>query len=207
MLNAKYLIANQELASPRLQQVATITNKNLYAYLNKTVLPRAFFVNSYLVIPDGEERLKYLNRHDFRPDSLAILEDYIDENIGYPDTSSIKITNFMPEQMTIDVYTNRTALLVLSEIYYPPGWKAILDKNIELEIYKTNHLLRSVIVPGGEHTINFVFLPESFFSGVRISVASVSILYILLIVSFIHRYKLKFQEIFKFSRDAKSSNH
>jgi hypothetical protein len=197
MLNAKYLITNQELASPRLEKIVSVPTKKLFAYHNKTVLPRAFFVKSYKVISDGVDRLKYLNRVDFQPDSLAILEEEITESLDFPDSSSIKITTYTPENITLNVYTDRKSLLVVSEIFYQPGWKVILDNEAELKIYKTNHLLRAVVVPKGEHTIQFLFMPGSYVNGRRISAMSVSVLYILIIGTFIQNYNREIRKFLK----------
>ena len=188
MLNAKYVIANQEIADPRLEQIASISQRNLFAYRNITVLPRSFFVKDHIVIPDGVERLKYLNRPDFQPDSLAILEEEVTSDYGYPDSSRIKVTSFTPEDITMQIYTDKDALLVVSEIFYPPGWKAILDNKEELKIYKTNHLLRSVIIPSGTHMLRFQFEPKTFYAGVKISQFSLLVLYILILALIYKEY-------------------
>ncbi|MEO8169197.1 MAG: YfhO family protein, partial [bacterium] len=60
--------------------------------------------------------------------------------------------------------TSATSLLVLSEIYYPAGWEAYID-GAETEIYKTNYILRSVIVPAGSHEVVFKFEPKLYALG------------------------------------------
>ena len=45
-------------------------------------------------------------------------------------------------------------LLVLSEIYYKPGWRAYVNGE-ETPVYQTNHILRSIYLPSGEHQIEF----------------------------------------------------
>ena len=44
-------------------------------------------------------------------------------------------------------------------------------------IYKTNHLLRSVVVPAGEHTITFEFKPNTYYAGIRVSFVGILIVY------------------------------
>jgi uncharacterized membrane protein YfhO len=51
--------------------------------------------------------------------------------------------------------------LFLGDNYVPVGWKAAIDGN-ETKIYKVNHGFRGIVVPEGEHTIEFTYLPESF---------------------------------------------
>ncbi len=47
-------------------------------------------------------------------------------------------------------------LLVLSEIYYKPGWKAFVN-GLETKIYQTNHVLRSVYIPAGNSEVLFEY--------------------------------------------------
>jgi len=70
--------------------------------------------------------------------------------------------------MILKTYTNSTALLVVSEIYYPAAWKAYID-NSETEIYKTNYILRSVVVPAGSHTVEFRFDSSRYDIGLSIT--------------------------------------
>ena len=181
MLNVQYLISNQSLSSSHLKTVASDEKMNLFAQENSGKLPRAYFVNNYVLIPDGVERLKYLNRPDFDPARTAILEEKPSETIEVPDSAYAKVVSYAPEQIKYSVYTDKPALLVFSEIYYPKGWCAKLDGEQDLKIYKTNHLLRSVIVPAGEHSIVFNFHPESYYLGLWISLMSLVGTYFLLI--------------------------
>jgi uncharacterized membrane protein YfhO len=59
-------------------------------------------------------------------------------------------------------------LLVLSEIYYPAGWNAMID-GAETEIYRTNSILRSVVVPAGDHEVVFSFDPPIYHLGYSVS--------------------------------------
>ncbi|GAB4363757.1 MAG: YfhO family protein [Calditrichia bacterium] len=190
MLNGKYVFSNQPLPqTARLKLVASDPQQEIYAYQNSGALPRAFFVQKYQVISDGVERLQTLNQPGFDPRETAILEKELEVPLQAPDSSLIKITTYEPERIVLEVYTDRTALLVLSEMYYPKGWYAYLDGTHELEIYKTNHLLRSVVVPAGNHTLEFRFHPKSYYAGVRISLVSSLIIYILLLILLFKNYR------------------
>jgi hypothetical protein len=191
------MILNQQLNLPRLKLVAALPDQKLFAYLNTSHLPRAFFVGSYQLIPDGVERLKQLNNPDFKPDKIAILEEKPEGEVLNPDSSSIEILAFLPEEIELNVYTDKSALLVLSEVHYPPGWRAVLDDSEELKIYKTNHLLRSVIVPEGRHTIRFYFRPASYYAGLNISFFSIVIIYVLIFVFLFKVYGSEIQRFIK----------
>ncbi|HFE65314.1 MAG TPA: hypothetical protein ENK14_13010 [Caldithrix sp.] len=187
MLNAKYIISNQKLPFPNLQLVASNPQPKQYAFQNSGVLPRAFFVDSYRVIKDGVERLKFLNSPEFDPARIAVLEEEPDKQITQPDSFRINV-KYQPEHVSLNVYTDKTALLVLSEMYYPPGWTATLDDNQDLHIFKTNHLLRSVVVPQGDHAIEFNFHPKSYYAGLRISLVSLLVTYLLILIFGYIRY-------------------
>ncbi len=178
MMNARYLIADQPLVTPRMDLIEQDAQRKLLAYRNNRVLPRAFFVQAYRVIPDGVERLKFLNSPDFRPDSVAVLEKEPSGDVFAPDSARAVVTEFQPEKLELQVYTDTPALLVLSEVYYPKGWKAVLDGEQELEIYKTNHLLRSVVVPAGEHHLTLTFHPRTYYTGIKLSLAGMLIIYL-----------------------------
>ena len=189
LLNAKYIVTNQRLPETRLEQLVSFTEQNLFAYKNPSVLPRAFFVGEYQVIADGKERLKYLNNPSFNPAQRAILEEDLAETIGTPDSSKIQITKYSPEEITLEIFTDKTTLLVLSEIYYPQGWRAFLDDTRELKIYKTNHLLRSLVIPAGRHSVKLTFHPRSYYAGLQISLFSLIVIYLIIIVLAFMRYR------------------
>ena len=173
MLNGKYLALAQRLNHPDLQVLlqGAVRGQNLILYENKAVLPRAFFVDSVKVVSDGKERLRLMNRDDFNPRKVALLEEPLSISVEAPDSSFAEVprASFSPDRLIVKAYTDKTALLVLSEVYYPKGWKATLETGEELKIYKTNHILRSMVVPAGNHTITLEFKPKTYFAGVTAS--------------------------------------
>jgi len=179
MLNTKYLISNQPLAGGMLKPI--VESDNGYLYQNATALPRAFLVDSLKVIVDKQAIFDELKSPLFDPEKYAILEKNINVPLGpIDDTSSVQITNYTPHRIDIMVNTPSAGLLVLSEIYYPAGWEAILDGE-PAEIHKTNYVLRSIVVPAGQHDVTFEFKPNSFVVGHAVSrISSFLILVILL---------------------------
>jgi uncharacterized membrane protein YfhO len=73
-------------------------------------------------------------------------------------------------------------LVVFSEIYYPAGWKSYIDGK-ESSYFRTNYVLRGMVVPAGTHEIKFSFKPSSYIIGNKISMAS-SVLLILIIAGY-----------------------
>jgi uncharacterized membrane protein YfhO len=54
--------------------------------------------------------------------------------------------------------------LLLSEIWYPPGWVATLNGE-EIEIIRSNYVLRGFEIPAGEHTLELTLEPVWYETG------------------------------------------
>ena len=65
-------------------------------------------------------------------------------------------------------------MLILSEIYYR-GWEAWIDGKRE-PVERVNYTLRGVMLPAGEHRVEFVFLAPSFRTGAVYSLLGVILL-------------------------------
>ncbi len=178
MLNGKYLVARRAWQHPQLKPVAQDNSTQLVLLENQAALPRAFFVDSVKVIADPVQRLTFMNTPDFNPGKLALLEQPLTAPIQAPDSAWARISHYEPNRITVEVYTSAPALLVLSEVYYPRGWTATLDGQTPLEIYKTNHLLRSMRIPAGNHTVELTFHPRTFYTAVTLSRTGFGILYL-----------------------------
>jgi uncharacterized membrane protein YfhO len=99
---------------------------------------------------------------------MAVVEKAPSVACTRPDSTQAAITEYKSRSITIKAYASSTALLVLSEVYYPAGWKATID-GTETEILRTNSVLRSVVVPPGDHTVVFSFNPPVYAAGYTIS--------------------------------------
>ncbi len=87
-------------------------------------------------------------------DSVSI-EYQPEQSIG-----SVRLTEYTPNRAKYEVQTDREALLVFSEVYYPHGWHLLADgKPIELK--RANYLLRAAVIPAGTHQLEMYFDPQS----------------------------------------------
>ena len=148
-------------------------------YQNKFAMPRAFFTNEYKV-ETGLNILQNIKEAKFNPYQLAFLEKDINQKIDKPDSTVFaRISKFSIHNIEYDVNASGNNLLVLDEVYYPAGWKAFIDGK-ETEFYKTDYLLRSVVVPAGKHKVEFVFHPDTYYLGKSISIGANLILIFIL---------------------------
>src|SRR6202012_4193438 len=102
----------------------------------------------------------------------------IDQSKTSVDTSAtIKLTHYNPDHMTYQYGTPTPQIAVFSEIYYNRGWKMYID-GVEHPYFRADYLLRAAQLPVGNHKVEFIFHPASYYTGEKISFAG-SILLIL----------------------------
>lgn len=164
MLNMKYVILNPD-AAPL---------KNNYA------LGNAWVVKKIKTVENPNEEVLSL-KAGFHPAETAIVnKEWASYVEGLEDANaSIKMESYEPNHLTYTSQSDKEALAVFSEIYYPYGWKALIDGE-EAEYIRANFVLRALKVPAGSHKIEFVFHPSSFYTGEKIALAG-SLMMVLLV--------------------------
>ena len=163
MLNTKYVIYSPE--------AAPIQNPEAFG--------GAWFVNKVSYVNSADEEMMALASTDLK--NVAIIRNDQKDIVGKAGNGqgSIDLVNYDMDRMTYKSNSSSDQMAVLSEIYYPIGWTATIDGE-EVEIGRANYLLRTIPVPAGEHTIEFVFEPSSYYVGENIALAG-SVLVILLL--------------------------
>ena len=182
ILNVKYLILKQAVSDSNVLLVHRDEANKLNTYLFRNHSERGFFVGRSEVIRDDYERLRKLNDPAFDPDSLALLEEPLSEEIQEPDSSVVRVTGYNPNLLSFDVFTDKQSLFVISQTFYPPGWKIFLDDLPVNKIYKTDHAIQSIVIPPGNHMVKMEFVPESYFKDIRLSYISLGVLYLGILV-------------------------
>lgn len=123
--------------------------------------------------------VKIKNAKEFKPNQEAIVLNEEFKKVGklkFDGQGTIKMTSYAPNKITYSANTKSEQFAVFSEIYYPEGWKATIDGK-EVEIAKTDYLLRGLKIPAGKHTVVFEFdLPKYHTSGTLASISSILIL-------------------------------
>jgi hypothetical protein len=204
ILNTKYIISPQKLTHEKFDLAAEDSQNKLFTYIYKDRLPRGFFIGEYKIISDQYDRLREFNKKEFNPAVTAIIEEKLAEEIHTPDSSWSIVKSFNPNEIEFDVYTDKRALFVISEMHYPPGWKITIDNQPVDRIYKTDHALQSIIIPEGQHKIQVRFEPDSYNFYVKMSSVSAGILYFIMIFSLIMMYKDKLVGFFIKNSDTSS---
>jgi hypothetical protein len=165
MLNVKYLVAQGRLPEDRFELVNVDQTKRTLTYRNPHALPRAFYVSKAVVAANDVEVFRYLDSPQFDPSQTAILQTPLPVSISPPDSGvEPKIVRYESRTIVLATEVSNPTLMVLSEVYYPAGWKAYID-GAETEIFRTNTVLRSVVVPPGKHEVVFRFDPPMYRIG------------------------------------------
>lgn len=168
MLNVRYIVVGAQLPADKFTLVNVDQQNRLATFENPAAAPRAFFASSVRTFKDPIELLHTMNTTEFVPAQTAFLEEPLEESVSRPDSSTVEITEYRAHTITLSAYTSSRALLVLSEIYYPPGWHATID-DVEVPVHKTDYVLRSVVVPAGKHEIRFHYASLMYSLGYTIT--------------------------------------
>jgi len=111
----------------------------------------------------------------FDPGRYATLLEELPGPVESTEGSTAEITSYEPGAIEISASIRRPCLLVLSEVYYPPGWKAFVDGN-ETTIYRTDYAFRSVYLEPGEHTVSMVYGSPGLRIGLVVSLIAAVVL-------------------------------
>ena len=177
MMNVRYILSQAPVSGT--SSVYYGSESGFSVYENLDVLPRAYLVGQTEIIEDPSEAMYRIQELDFDPALTAILPAPIEVAVTPIDSSSTAIVNTLnhsPRRITYEVETDAPRLLVISEVYYPAGWTAMLNGE-SVPIHRANYLLRAVAIPAGRHTLEMNFDPASQIWGKRISAISTIFVY------------------------------
>jgi hypothetical protein len=163
----------QSPAPGRWQKLAAFGPVDLYQ--NLKAMPRAWFVTEVETMPEADvlrtiKEGKFRDGRTFDPSQVALLDEESCEGCkvalprpNIPSTAEAAVIRYEPQRIEIRTVASHARFLALSEVYYP-GWKARID-GVESQIYRTNFTLRGLVVPPGEHKVEFVYSPASLRNG------------------------------------------
>ena len=167
MLNTKYILGQD-----------TAGNYNMQA--NNTACGHAWFVKTTKFVDNADQEMISLS--GFSPKDDAIVDKRYDKlvdakQLGYDPNATIKLVSYNPDHMVYQTGSTATQVAVFSEIYYDKGWKMYIDGK-ESPYFRADYVLRAAQIPLGNHKVEFIFHPTSYYAGEKISMAG-SILLIL----------------------------
>ena len=165
MLNTKYFIYNP----------------NAQPFINPNALGNAWVVSDIRWVDTPNDEIDAIKTTDLA--HTAILNKEFEQQVGaYRLSDSIvpvvTLEDYQPNRLSYrfrDVSKGTTAaknyLVVFSEIWTSKGWTMYVD-GVEQPLLRANYLLRSALIPSGEHEIVMEYAPKAYTIGNKVSFAS-----------------------------------
>ena len=172
MLNTRYVI----VSDPNSGQQSLVNNDQ--------ALGNCWFVNHLIIAPNKAATLEKIGTVNLQDTAVVEKSAYSGAiNFQKDSSATIVLTQFDNDTMIYKTKSTANQFAVFSEIYYPKGWNAYLDEK-PIAYQAVNYVLRGLEVPAGEHTIKFVFEPNSFKKGTAIMYASSFIILLVVLGGF-----------------------
>jgi uncharacterized membrane protein YfhO len=168
MLNTKYIITTD----PKTQTASM--------RVNNTACGHAWFVKKVTFVDNADQEMQAITA--FSPKDEAMVDKTFktiitDQQLGGDTSAKITLTDYQPDHMTYQSTSATGQVAVFSEIYYNKGWKMLIDGK-ESPYFRADYVLRAAQIPVGNHKVEFIFHPASYYTGEKISLAG-SILLVL----------------------------
>lgn len=187
MLNVKYIIQ---------------TNKEgkEFPTINPNANGNAWFVNDVKLVNKSNSEMKLLDELDTKKAAIFNIHLYGDKfknarlKRNLDTSGTIKIDLYKPNYIKYTSNNENEGLAVFSEIYYENGWNAYID-GIKTEHFPVDYVLRALIVPGGEHSIEFKFEPQVIKTGSTITLISAAGMVLLLLGGIYYERKNRLKNV------------
>lgn len=173
MLNTRYFILPLKDGTPEVQ-------------MNPYALGNAWFVRSYRTVNNADEEIQALS--DFDPANEVIIDirydQYLDGFIpAYDSAAHISLIEYHPDQLLYEYQSATDQLVLFSEIFYDKGWSAYVDGEFK-PYFRANYVLRAMMLPAGQHSVEFKFEPKSYYTGKKIAGAASLVLFFFILFGF-----------------------
>ncbi len=172
MLNTRYVIYHPE--APPL--------------VNPHAMGNAWLARDLRWVDSADEEIRLLGDTDARYTALvdrrfsSLIQE---EDFTFDPGARISLVHYQPNKLRYAFNAPSPQLAVFSEVYYPEGWQVFVNGE-EAGHFRVNYILRAMVLPAGEHEIEFRFRPRAYYTGRYVS-AGFSALLVLGILLFAWR--------------------
>lgn len=178
MLNTKYIIYPRD-------------NKLSY-YPNYEAFGNAWIVSDIQWVATPNDEIDAIATTDVK--NVAIVNEEFKDVIGdFTATlaeGTIQLVDYEPNQLTYNFDSSKDELVVFSEIWTKKGWIMWID-GVESPLFRSDYILRSAIIPAGQHEIVMRYEPRIWKVGNAIQLLTSFILVAGLIFAVYVTYKKK----------------
>ncbi|MDI5949315.1 YfhO family protein [Flavobacterium yafengii] len=160
MLNVKYVIQKDKEGKE-------------FPVSNPAVNGNAWFVSQVKLVNSADEEMKALDSLDSKNVAIVNSKDFEIKNTAFAKDSSATITleNYKPNYLKYVSNNSNEGLAVFSEMYYGKGWNAYIDGKSADHI-RVDYVLRGLLIPKGDHKVEFKFEPQVIKTGSTITLIS-----------------------------------
>lgn len=147
MLNTKYIIYPKDGRA--------MVSKNYEAFGN------AWIANEIKWVATPNDEIDEIADTDVR--NVAIVNEEFRNLIGdfipTPAEGTIQLVDYKPNELTYSFDSSKDELVVFSEIWTKDGWTMKID-GIDSPLFRSDYILRSAIIPAGQHEIVMRYEPS-----------------------------------------------
>lgn len=148
-------------------------SEDVAVYENRDPAARAFISHSARVVTD-EQALATLRDPNY--DGALLLADgqEMPTDLGQGLAERVSITQYEPEHVSLEVQADFEGYVVLTDAW-DPGWIALVD-GVAAPIYRADLIFRAVPITSGQHRVEFLYRPSSFYAGLVLSGIGIALL-------------------------------
>lgn len=188
MLNTKYIILAPEQEQQG-QQGA------LQLEINTQSNGAAWFVSEIIVADSPDAEIGALDSINTK--HVAVIDKQFESNItshipnlnpALDSTAKITMSEYRVNLQQYKYSASAPGVAVFSEIYYPKGWTAYVD-GVETPYFRANYILRAMVLPAGDHTVEFRFTAPNYSTLSTITLICSLLLIIGVVAAFINLFR------------------
>lgn len=208
MRDWQMILANQNNIQGALAQAKSLNMFNVQYLItdgqnppikNNYALGNAWFVRGAELVKNADSAIALMQSPGWDPAVTAVFDASDKEGLteippfeasGATDVIELDFTAYEPNYLKYNSNTSGARLVVFSEVYYRGNedWNAYIDGE-KVDHYRVNFLQRAVVVPAGEHMIEFKFEPPTYKKGNSIALAGSGITLLLILAAIGFYYK------------------
>ncbi|MCS7189892.1 MAG: hypothetical protein RMJ66_08550, partial [Bacteroidia bacterium] len=157
MLSIRYVTARPGTPAPTGYDSIAQTADGVVIFRSANPTPIAWLSPFVKVFPRVDQTLDSLGKYPAHKVALVAEKDWrnlslLPSQAELDSVEGVVCISREFDKIVYEVRASRPRLLVCSEVYYPPDWKASIDDK-ETKIIPVNFVLRGVVVPEGKHKV------------------------------------------------------
>jgi hypothetical protein len=151
LANVEYIVLGQRIEGQAGFEEVFIGSRSA-VYRNTAALPRAYLAGTVEVVPDASAVERLLSE-GFDMRTTVLLPEALPPGMAVEadPEGTVEWVDRGLDEYSLRVTSDRPALLVISDNYYP-AWRAAVDGE-DTPILRANHTFRAIAVAAGEHTV------------------------------------------------------